>query len=139
VTSAADHQRLLESCKTIAVLGISSNSSKAGYYVPAYLDRQGYRILGVNPKLAGSEMFGASVVSCLAELTQPADMVNVFRRPELLPKHLPEFLALSPAPNAIWFQLGIRNEPVAERLRAAGIEVVQDRCTLAEHRRLLAS
>ena len=118
----------------MAVLGIHVDSYKPAHYVPAYLHEQGYRILGVNPELAGREMFGHVVVATLADLTEPVDMVDVFRRPTALPDHLPEFLALKPP--VVWFQLGIRNDAVAATLEHAGIEVVQSRCTLADHQKL---
>lgn len=134
-------RRILESARTIAVLGAHDDPSKAAFYVPQYLHRMGYRVLGVNPKLAGQQLHGAPVVATLAELGEPVDMVDVFRRPDQLPAHLPELLALfggssRSSPAVVWLQLGIRHEGVAETLRAAGIEVVQDRCTLADHRRL---
>jgi predicted CoA-binding protein len=78
-------------------------------------------------------LFGEPVVARLADLKEPVDLVDVFRRPTALPDHLPELLALRPP--AVWFQLGIRNDAVARELEAAGIEVVQSRCTLADHRR----
>lgn len=134
-------RRILESTRTIAVLGAHDDPSKAACYVPQYLHRMGYRVLGVNPKLAGQSLHGATVVATLADLPEPVDMVDVFRRPELLPAHLPELVALfggaaRSRPAVVWLQLGIRHDGVAASLRAAGIEVVQDRCTLADHRRL---
>lgn len=137
-------RRIFESTRTIAVLGAHDDPSKAACYVPQYLHRVGYRVLGVNPKLAGRQLHGAPVVATLAELPEPVDMVDVFRRPDQLPAHLPELLALvggaragsQPRPPVVWLQLGIRHDGVAARLRAEGIEVVQDRCTLADHRRL---
>jgi hypothetical protein len=124
---------ILETSPTIAVLGIHVDSFKPAHYVPEYLHQQGYRILGVNPEFAGQILFGEPVVAHLADLREPVDMVDVFRRPNALPAHLPEFLALHPP--VVWFQLGIRNDEVARELEAAGIEVVQSRCTLADHRR----
>lgn len=129
-------RRILEATRTIAVLGAHDDPTKAACYVPQYLHRMGYRVLGVNPKLAGQRLHGTTVVATLAELPEPVDMVDVFRRPEQLPAHLPELLAMQPRPAVVWLQLGIRHDGVAESLRAAGIEVVQDRCTLADHRRL---
>jgi predicted CoA-binding protein len=134
--SDASIRRILETTRTIAVLGAHDDPSKAACYVPQYLHRMGYRVLGVNPKLAGQELHGARVVATLAELGEAVDMVDVFRRPDQLPVHLPELLAMQPLPAVVWLQLGIRHDAVAERLRGAGIEVVQDRCTLADHRRL---
>jgi predicted CoA-binding protein len=127
---------ILETSPTVAVLGIHVDTYKPAHYVPAYLHEQGYRILGVNPEFAGRELFGNVVVATLAELTEPVDLVDVFRRPTALPDHLPELLAMTPRPPVVWFQLGIRNDAVAGALEAAGIEVVQSRCTLADHQRM---
>jgi predicted CoA-binding protein len=129
-------RRIFEATRVIAVLGAHDAPSKAAFYVPQYLRRMGYRVRGVNPKLAGQVLHGAPVVATLAELDEPVDMVDVFRRPEYLPDHVPEILAMNPRPAVVWLQLGIRHARVAQQLRAEGIVVVQDRCTLADHRRL---
>ncbi|HVV84057.1 MAG TPA: CoA-binding protein [Kofleriaceae bacterium] len=126
-------RRILSTSPTIAVLGIHDDPTRPAHYVPAYLHQHGYRILGVNPALAGKVLFGEPVKASLAELTEPVDLVDVFRRPDALPAHAAELAAVR-AP-VIWFQLGIRHDQVAARLTAAGKTVVQDRCTLADHRR----
>ena len=126
--------QILMRSPTIAVLGIHHDPARPANYVPAYLHEHGYRILGVNPALVGRALFGVPVVATLADLTEPIDLVDVFRRPDALPAHLEELCAC-PAP-VVWFQLGIRHDEVAAALVAAGKQVVQDRCTLAEHRRL---
>jgi len=125
---------ILETSPTVAVLGIHTDPFKPAHYVPAYLHEQGYRILGVNPTFAGEILFGEPVVATLAELREPVDLIDVFRRPNALPDHQAELIAAG-AP-VVWFQLGIRNDAVAAALEAAGIEVVQSRCTLADHQRL---
>ncbi len=125
---------ILATSPTVAVLGIHDQPSRPASYVPAYLHAHGYRVLGVNPVLSGAVLFGEPVRASLGEIDEPYDLVDVFRRAELLPAHQDE-LAACPA-RVIWFQLGIVNDQVAERLRARGKVVVQDRCTLAEHRRL---
>jgi hypothetical protein len=129
-------RQLLSACPTVAVLGIHTDPARAGYYVPQYLHAAGYRVLGVNPRFAGTVLFGAPVRSALAELAEPVDLIDVFRRPDQIPDHVPEILALAPRPRAVWLQLGIRHDDAAATLAAAGIDVVQDRCTLADHRRL---
>jgi predicted CoA-binding protein len=125
---------ILASSPTIAVLGIHRDPDRPAHYVPAYLQQQGYRILGVNPAFAGETILGSVVVARLADLPGPVDLIDVFRRPEALPGHRDELIAARP--RVVWFQLGIRNDEVARALEAAGIEVVQDACTYAEHRRL---
>lgn len=128
---------LLEGARTIAVLGASARPNRAGHYVPLYLQEQGFDLLPVNPQYLGEELFGRPCVGALADLRRPVDIVDVFRRSQDLPGHLADLLAMDPLPRAVWFQLGIRNDPVAEALRQAGIDVVQDRCLMVDHRRLL--
>ena len=131
--------RILREARTVAVLGAKAQPSAPAYYVPAYLARQGYRILPVNPKLAGMTVLDAPTVATLAEVAGPVDVIDVFRRPAYLPGHAAEILVLPWKPVVVWFQLGIRNDAAAEQLARAGIRVVQDRCMMPEHRRLIAS
>src|SRR5262245_22886956 len=126
----------LQRARTIAVLGAHWEPSRAAFYVPDYLHGQGYRILPVNPALAGRTLWDEPVRATLAELGGPIDIVAVFRRPELLPGHLADILAMKPLPRLVWLQLGIRSDAFTRDLVAAGIDVVQDRCTLADHQRL---
>jgi predicted CoA-binding protein len=134
IVDVASVRRVLEDARTIAVLGAHVDPDKPAHYVPDYLAEQGYRIFPVNPAFAGQELWGRPVVATLAELDTPIDLVDVFRRPDVIPGHLDDILAMQPLPKLVWFQLGIRNDQVARQLVAAGIEVVQDRCTLADHR-----
>jgi predicted CoA-binding protein len=128
---------ILETHRTIAVLGASTDRFRAGFYVPDYMHGHGYRILPINPNHAGQVLWGEPFRGTLAELSGEAiDILDVFRLPELLPRHLPEILAMQPLPKVVWFQQGIRNDEVARELIAAGIRVAQDRCLLADHRRL---
>ena len=128
---------ILRETRTIAVIGAKAEPSEPAYYVPAYLKARGYRVLPVNPTIAGRTVFGALTVATLAELDTPVDVIEIFRRPEYLPGHANEILDLPWRPRAVWFQLGIRNAAAAETLARAGIRVVQDRCMMPEHRRLL--
>ena len=132
----AQLREILSTSPTIAVLGIHIEPEKAAFYVPEYLHDEGYRILGVNPQFAGNELFGERVRDTLAELAEPVDLVDVFRRAELIPGHVEDLLAMKPRPRVVWFQLGIKNDDVARVLEASGIVVVQNRCTLADHQRL---
>jgi len=129
---------ILREARSVAVVGAKDGAGEPAWYVPAYLARYGYRIRPVNPRIAGRTILGAAVVSALAELDGPVDVIEIFRRPEHLPVHVAEILGLPWAPRAVWFQLGIRHDGAAERLARAGIQVVQDRCMMPEHRRLLA-
>jgi uncharacterized protein len=128
---------ILREARTVAVVGAKDDPAEPAHYVPAYLHAHGYRILPVNPKLAGRRLHAAPTVARLADLPEPVDVIEVFRRPEFLPGHAAEILALPWRPRAVWFQLGIRNDDAAETLARVGIRVVQDRCMMPEHRRLL--
>lgn len=134
LTTPAQIIETLRAARTIAVLGAHEDPSRPAFYVPDYLHAQGYRILPVNAMLAGKTLWGERVRATLAELGEQVDIVDVFRRPEALPAHLDDLLAMSPRPRLVWLQLGIRNDAFARAVQDAGIDVVQDRCTLADHR-----
>jgi predicted CoA-binding protein len=121
-------------CSTIAVVGIKSGAADDAFRVPQYMQRQGHRIVPVSPKL--DVVLGEPCFASLRELREPVDLVNLFRAPQHLPAHVDEMLSLDPLPFAAWFQLGIRHDESAARLRAAGIRVVQDQCLMVEHARL---
>jgi hypothetical protein len=135
LTADVDVRAVLASSRVVAVLGAHHEGSRPAFYVPDYLEKQGYRVIGVNPALAGQTLFGHPVVAKLTDVGEPVDLVDVFRRPDLLPQHTAEILAMSPRPKVVWLQLGIQNDAFAKELVANGIDVIQDRCTLAEHRR----
>lgn len=137
LTRPDDVVRLLRRARRVAVLGASTHASRAGHYVPRYLHGQGYEIHPVNPVHAGQWLFGREVVASLADLSVAVDVVDVFRRADRLPSHLDELLALRPRPGAVWLQSGIRDDRFARALSEAGIDVVQDRCMLADHQRLV--
>jgi hypothetical protein len=131
--------RILRDAKRIAVIGIKpeSRAEQPAYYVPAYLQEAGYEVLPVPcyyPDV--TEIMGRPVCRKLADLEGEVDLVVVFRRPRDIPPHVDDIIARRPA--AVWFQSGIRNADAAERLARAGIEVVQDRCTMIEHRMMEA-
>ncbi|GGM99319.1 CoA-binding protein [Thermus composti] len=127
-------KRLLSEARTIAVLGAHKDPGRPAHYVPKYLWEQGYRILPVNPRFAGEELFGAKVVAGLKDLTEPVDILDVFRPPSALMDHLPEVLALRPG--LVWLQSGITHPAFEKALEEAGIPVVADRCLMVEHKRL---
>ena len=129
-------REILTTSPTIAVLGVHDEPKKAAYYVPEYLRDEGYRIIGVNRQLAGQTILGEPVRATLAEIKEQVDIVDVFRKPDAIPGHVEDILAMKPRPRVVWFQLGIKNDEVARILEAAGITVVQNRCTLADHQRL---
>jgi len=128
-------REILEGARTIAVLGMKAHAEEDAYRVPLYLQQHGYRIVPVNPKLR--EVLHERTYGSLAEVSVPVDLVDVFRASEHLPAHVDEILAMRPRPAVVWFQLGIRNDASATKLEAAGIRVVQDRCIMIDHRRLV--
>ena len=123
----------------VGVLGAKGEAGQPAYYVPAYLKAHGYRVLPVNPTRDGERIFGEPVVATLADLGESPDVVEIFRRPQFLQAHAAEIVRLPRTPAVVWFQLGIRNDGAAETLARAGIRVVQDRCMMPEHRRLLGA
>jgi len=129
--------RIFREARTVAVLGAKGEAGEPAHYVPAYLKARGYRVLPVNPTRSGERILGEPVVATLADLPGPVDVIEVFRRPEFLPGHAREILQLPWKPAVVWFQLGIRHDGAAAELAGAGIRVVQDRCMMPEHRRLL--
>jgi uncharacterized protein len=127
---------LLRGAKRIAVLGIKTEEQKdqPAFYVPAYLHEAGVEILPVPVYFPdATEILGRPVYRRVADVPGPIDIVDVFRRSADVPPHVEDLLAAKP--KAVWLQLGIRNDQVAERLSAAGILVVQDRCLMVDHRR----
>jgi predicted CoA-binding protein len=133
----ADLEAILRATRTIAVLGAHDDPARPAHYVPAYMAQQGYRVFGVNPQLAGRDFLGQPIVARLEHLPGPVDMIDVFRRSEHLAAHLDEIVALDPPPACVWLQLGIRDDAFARALEERGIAVVQDRCLMVDHRRLV--
>lgn len=127
---------LLRSAHTIAVVGYSRKPQRPSNSVSAYLRRQGYRIIPVNPQLRGAMIEGERAYNRLRDIppAEPVDFVDVFRRGEFLDDVVDDALACGL--NAIWFQLGLENVDAARRAEAAGMRVVWDRCTAIEHRAL---
>ena len=130
-------ETLLRDAKTIAVIGAKDDPSEDAYRIPLYMQRNGYRVVPVNPKLESTleERCHADLGSVEDEI----DIVNLFRASEHVPGHVDEILALEPRPRAVWMQLGIHNGEAAQRLREAGIGVIQDRCIMVDHRRLVGT
>jgi len=125
--------QLLTEAKNIAVVGLSSKPSRASFGVARFLQRQGYRIIPVNP--AETEVLGERAYARIADVPDAIDIVDVFRRSEAVPDVLED--ALSKKPRCFWMQEGVVHEEAARRAAAAGIPVVMDRCILKEIARLL--
>lgn len=127
-------RELLRRVKRIAVLGAKAGPADDAFRVPRYLQACGFRILPVNPKL--DSVLGERAWPGLGALPEAPDLVNVFRAPSHVPRHVDEILQLDPLPKGVWLQLGVRHDESAQRLRQAGIHVVQDLCLMVEHARL---
>jgi uncharacterized protein len=134
--SLQDVKPVLETARRIAVIGVSASPEKPAHYVPEYMFENGYEIVPVNASLIGQDMFGQTVRSSLSEIDGSVDMVDMFRRSEHLDGHLEDILVMNPRPKFVWLQLGIRNDEFAAQLEAVGIEVIQDRCLMADHHNL---
>jgi hypothetical protein len=122
---------ILKKCKTIAVVGLSSNPMRPSHEVCEYMQRAGYRIIPVNPN--EREVLGEKSYARLEDVPERVDVVNIFRRPEEVPTVAESAIRIG-AP-VVWMQLGIENEEAAEKAHAAGLAVVEDACILIEHRK----
>ena len=127
---------ILNTVKTIAMVGVSAKDNRPSYFAFKYLLERGYDMIPVNPGLAGSELLGRKVYARLADIPQPIDMVDVFRAAPYATGIVEEALALTPRPQVIWMQLGVRNTEAAALAEAAGLKVVMDRCPKIEYGRL---
>jgi len=124
---------LLRSSHTIAVVGLSSKRFRPSYGVAEYMRNAGYRIIPINP--LEQEVLGEKAYAELAQVTEHIDIVDIFRRSEFVPEIVDTAIRLGA--RAIWMQEGVIHEDAAAKARAAGLEVVMDRCILKEHRRML--
>jgi uncharacterized protein len=127
---------ILSRVKTIAMVGASDKETRRSYSVFAFLLAQGYRVVGVNPGLAGKTIHGTVFFKSLADIPEPVDMVDIFRNSAAAAAVVDEALALSPRPKIIWMQLGVCDDAAAKRARALGVDVVMDRCPKIEYQRL---
>jgi predicted CoA-binding protein len=125
---------ILRSARTIAVVGLSSKRYRPSYGVSQYMQHQGYHIIPVNPQ--ETEVLGETAYRTLAEVPEPVDIVNIFRRSEFVPEIVDE--AIRKKASCIWMQEGVIHEGAAKKARDAGLLVIMDRCILKEHRRVAA-
>lgn len=132
VSEASVIANLLQSSHTIAVVGLSDKSWRPSHGVSEYMQRAGYKIIPVNPEL--EEVLGERCYPDVESVPEPIDIVNIFRRPELVPEIVEA--AIRVGAKAVWMQEGVVHEKAAARARAAGLTVVMDRCLLKEHRKL---
>jgi predicted CoA-binding protein len=127
---------ILNTVKTIAMVGVSPKTSRPSYFVFKYLLERGYRVIPVNPGQAGTELLGQKFFARLADVPEPVDMVDIFRNSEAALGVMQEALALTPLPQVIWMQLGVRNDEAARLAEEAGLKVVMNRCPKIEYGRL---
>jgi predicted CoA-binding protein len=127
---------ILNTVKTIAVVGVSANISRPSYFVFKYLLERGYRMIPVNPGLTGQHLLGRMAYATLADIPEPVDMVDIFRASQHVLPIVVEALQMQPRPRVIWMQLGIRNDEAAELAEANGLKVVMNRCPKIEYGRL---
>ncbi len=133
-----DIKAVLDRVKAIAVIGFSANPARPSHGVARFLQAQGYRIVPVNPGLAGQVHLGETVYATLADVPDAVDMVDVFRQSDAVPQIVADALARWPALDVLWLQLGVRHDAAAEQARAAGVTVIADRCPKIEYARLMA-
>ena len=144
MTAAMNHESyspdyirsILQSVKTIAMVGASNNEVRPSYFVMKYLIDKGYEVIPVNPGLAGQQILGQTVYAALKDIPKPVDMVDVFRNSEAAGPVTEEALALTPRPAVIWMQLSVRNDEAAARAEAQGVKVVMNRCPKMEYGKL---
>ena len=126
-------EEILREAKTVAMVGASPNPAKASHGVMRYLLAQGYRVIPVRP-LDCDDVLGVACVATLADIDEPIDLVDVFRRPEHTPQHAHE--AVDAGAKALWLQLGIRSEEARRIATGGGLDYVEDLCTAVVHRNL---
>jgi len=134
LTSDADISRLLTATRTIALVGASPKPNRPSYGVMAALQRAGYRVIPVNPAAAGQSILGEKVRDSLADIGEPIDMVDVFRRAEDTPEVARDAVAVGA--KSLWLQLDIVSDAAARIALAGGLDVVMDRCTAVEVERM---
>ncbi len=134
--SPIEIEKIFNETKTIAIIGLSPKVEKESNQVARYLQQAGFRIIPVHPQ--AEFILGEKVYRSLAEINEPVDMVDIFRKPEFLAAIIDEVLARKDV-KCVWTQLGLVDNSAARKAFAAGIRVVQDRCTKIEHQQLFGS
>jgi predicted CoA-binding protein len=127
---------ILNSVKTVAMVGASANDVRPSFFVLKYLLNKGFSVFPVNPGHAGKEILGRVTYAKLADIPEPIDMVDIFRASAAVPPIVDQALALDPLPKVIWMQLTVRNDEAAAKAEAAGVKVVMNRCPKIEYGRL---
>ena len=129
-------KNILNRTKVVAVVGVSMNPVRPSYYVARYLGLKGFTVIPVNPGHAGKILFGQTVRASLADIAEPVDMVDIFRRSEAVPAIVDEALEIFETLQTIWMQIGVSHPDAAARAEARGVTVIQNRCPKIEYQRL---
>lgn len=130
---------ILRRTRVIALVGFSANPARPSHDVARFLQTKGYRVIPINPGLAGQAHLGETVYAAPEAVPEPVDMVDIFRRSEAVPEIVSASLARWPGLGTIWMQLGVSHAEAAERARQRSVAVVQDRCPKIEYPRLIAT
>jgi predicted CoA-binding protein len=125
---------ILNSVRTIAMIGASEHWNRPSFFAMKYLQDKGYRVIPVNPQAKGEEILGEKVYRDLAEIPEKVDMVDIFRRADAVPAIVDE--AIAKGAKVVWMQLGVRHDDAAAKAEAAGLKVVMNRCPKIEYSRL---
>lgn len=127
---------ILDRTRTVAIVGVSANPVRPSYYVARYLGLKGYRVIPVNPGLAGQTLLGETVYGDLEDVPVDVDMVDIFRRSEAVPPIVDAALDRWPDLQTIWMQIGVTHPDAAAKAEARGVDVIQNRCPKIEYQRL---
>ncbi|MEL6467287.1 MAG: CoA-binding protein [Pseudomonadota bacterium] len=129
-------KKVLDTTKTIAVVGVSKNPVRPSYYVARYLGLKGYTVIPVNPIYAGEILFGQTIAADFTDIDTPVDMVDIFRRSDAVPPIVEAAMDQFSTLRTIWMQIGVEHAEAAQKAKAAGLTVIQNRCPKIEYQRL---
>ncbi len=137
-TTDAELVQIFQETKTIALIGASLKPQRASHYVGQFLADLGYRVIPINPGHAGEALFGETIAASLKDIDDPSsvDMIDIFRRSDLIPEIVDEAMDVLPNLKTVWMQLGLESASAAQKASGAGIMVVQDKCPKIEYPRL---
>ena len=129
-------RKVLRRTKTVAIVGVSAKQIRPSFYVARYLKLKGFRVIPVNPGLAGQALLGETVYPDLESIPDDVDMVDIFRRSDAVPAIVDDALARWPDLQTIWMQIGVEHAQAAAVAEARGVDVIQNRCPKIEYQRL---
>ncbi len=131
-------RQILKRTKTVAIVGVSANQIRPSYFVARYLGLKGYRVIPVNPGLAGQTLLGETVYSDVSAIPDEVDMVDIFRRSDAVPAIVEASLARWPNLQTVWMQIGVMHAEATALAQARRVDVIQDRCPKIEYQRLFS-